>query len=358
MDEQKINLNSASAEELTQLPGIGPALSERIVTHRSSAGPFDEPSHITAVPGIGESSYKTIADRVTVGPSEERFQFARATSEEELGAEAAVPREVAIGEAPGPRRDETSADNAVSDQGQDVTELPAVGGQPEDDKTPEDETRERPVEAGQATDEEEATGEEARPEETPPEQPPTAQGGLPPAPEPERAERTPPASFWSQLSWLWTAILGGILGMVFALVVFAGVNGSLDVARSRGVLILEGQIAGLGADIDALEGDVDGMRRRLDALEGLTARMDRVESEVGNLRQETAELNERTETLEQHVVAVREDLQAVSDDVEMLQEQAERTESFFHRLRAVLDDIFGELSEHPSSTPVPETKGG
>lgn len=353
MAEQKINLNSATADELTQLPGIGPALSERIITHRSTAGPFDEPSQITAVPGVSESSYRTIADQVTVGPPEERTHFAGAALEEDLGAEPAVARAAGTEEEPQPEGETTSADNAISDQGQDIQELSAVEERPEDGETPEDEVRKSPAEAGEAPAEEEAAGEEERPQQTFP-----AEWGLPPAPEPEQAERTQPTSIWSRLSWLWTAMLGGFLGMVFALVVFAGVNGSLDVARSRGVLVLEGQIAGLRADIDALQGEVDGVRRRLETLEGLTARMDRVEAEVRNLHEETAELSEQTKTLKESVVAVREELQVVSDEVTILQEQADRTESFFRGLRAMLDDIFGEVSEQPPSTPVPGDKGG
>lgn len=54
----RINLNTASAPTLEQLPGIGPTLSRRIVEHRRTHGPFATVDDITRVHGIGE---KTVA---------------------------------------------------------------------------------------------------------------------------------------------------------------------------------------------------------------------------------------------------------------------------------------------------------
>jgi len=54
----RMNLNTASAAALQQLPGIGPALSGRILAHRQSEGPFVEVAEITQVRGIGP---KTLA---------------------------------------------------------------------------------------------------------------------------------------------------------------------------------------------------------------------------------------------------------------------------------------------------------
>ena len=62
----KININRASVEELTPLPGIGPARAERIVAYREENGYFSDPSEIMDVSGIGESIYKSIADLITV----------------------------------------------------------------------------------------------------------------------------------------------------------------------------------------------------------------------------------------------------------------------------------------------------
>jgi len=50
-----LSLNSASAADLTCLPGIGPALATRIVTWRTSHGAFTEVKDLEQVPGIGAS---------------------------------------------------------------------------------------------------------------------------------------------------------------------------------------------------------------------------------------------------------------------------------------------------------------
>jgi competence ComEA-like helix-hairpin-helix protein len=50
---EPVNLDRASAQEIERLPGIGPALAQRIVAHRDSAGPFGEIDALCAVRGVG-----------------------------------------------------------------------------------------------------------------------------------------------------------------------------------------------------------------------------------------------------------------------------------------------------------------
>ena len=49
----KIDINTASETELTDLPGIGPALSRRIAEYREENGPFESVEGLLAVRGIG-----------------------------------------------------------------------------------------------------------------------------------------------------------------------------------------------------------------------------------------------------------------------------------------------------------------
>ena len=63
----KININSASAEELDILPGIGPAFAQNIVDFRQANGPFNTIEEITLVSGIGDATFEKIKDRITVG---------------------------------------------------------------------------------------------------------------------------------------------------------------------------------------------------------------------------------------------------------------------------------------------------
>jgi competence protein ComEA len=49
----RLDLNRADAQSLAALPGIGPALAERIVADRAARGPFATPDDLRRVPGIG-----------------------------------------------------------------------------------------------------------------------------------------------------------------------------------------------------------------------------------------------------------------------------------------------------------------
>lgn len=61
-----INVNSASAKELEDLPGIGPALAQCIVDHREDHGPFATIEEIMDVRGIGQGVFEDIKELITV----------------------------------------------------------------------------------------------------------------------------------------------------------------------------------------------------------------------------------------------------------------------------------------------------
>jgi competence protein ComEA len=62
----RININSASANELETLPGVGPGLAERIIEHRQKYGPFRRPEHLLIVRGIGDKRFRALQDLITV----------------------------------------------------------------------------------------------------------------------------------------------------------------------------------------------------------------------------------------------------------------------------------------------------
>ena len=62
-----ININTASAEELTSLPGIGDVLAGRIVSYREQYGSFLSTAELMDVTGISEKTYERIQEYVTVG---------------------------------------------------------------------------------------------------------------------------------------------------------------------------------------------------------------------------------------------------------------------------------------------------
>jgi competence protein ComEA len=62
----KISLNQASADDLDALPGIGPALSQRIVEYRATIGSFQSIEELTEVSGIGPKLFAKIRDQLTL----------------------------------------------------------------------------------------------------------------------------------------------------------------------------------------------------------------------------------------------------------------------------------------------------
>lgn len=62
-----VDLNTADAEELDTLPGIGPVLAERIIAWRQANGPFTAVEQLLEVSGIGEATLAELREFVTVG---------------------------------------------------------------------------------------------------------------------------------------------------------------------------------------------------------------------------------------------------------------------------------------------------
>ena len=65
-ESRLIDLNRATTEELVRLPNIGPALAQRIVAYRQAQGAFQEPEQLRDVPGIGQHTYASVHDYITV----------------------------------------------------------------------------------------------------------------------------------------------------------------------------------------------------------------------------------------------------------------------------------------------------
>lgn len=61
-----LDLNTATADELDALPGIGPVLARRIVAHRDELGPFRSVDQLEDVPGIGPAIAAELVELVTV----------------------------------------------------------------------------------------------------------------------------------------------------------------------------------------------------------------------------------------------------------------------------------------------------
>ena len=69
----KIDINSASAEELTQLTGVGPSHAAAIVAFREKNGPFKEPEDLMQVPRIGQKTFEKNKDLIVVGKTRKKL---------------------------------------------------------------------------------------------------------------------------------------------------------------------------------------------------------------------------------------------------------------------------------------------
>ena len=65
-DSQKININTATADELMSLKGIGEKKAKAIVDFRENNGPFQQPEDIIKVPGIGSKTLETNLEYIVV----------------------------------------------------------------------------------------------------------------------------------------------------------------------------------------------------------------------------------------------------------------------------------------------------
>ncbi len=62
----KVNINTATAEQLDSLPGVGPVTAKAIMSYRSKKGPFVKVEDLLNVPGIGPGKFAAMKSRVTV----------------------------------------------------------------------------------------------------------------------------------------------------------------------------------------------------------------------------------------------------------------------------------------------------
>jgi competence protein ComEA len=64
--KSSVNINTAPAEELEKLPGIGRALAARIISFREEYGPFRRAEHLIMVRGIGDRRFRRLRPFITV----------------------------------------------------------------------------------------------------------------------------------------------------------------------------------------------------------------------------------------------------------------------------------------------------
>jgi len=302
-----INLNTADAARLEALPGIGPALAQRIVAYRQEHGGFKEAAEIMKVSGIGPVLFGRIADRITVS---EGVALPEPTpAEEEIPEEAVEPPVVEE-----PVEEAVEEETMPEETLEEVTEPPAA---------------EIPVEE-------------------------TVEELLEHIPMPEERHGVPLAErAWSAVRTLLLIAISALLGTAITLGVISSYNGTLVFSHHRDVLDMRARLGSLEREVSR-----EGQSLRTD-LEALQERVDDLVDQAAALEQRTKALEQRAEdleplwseveTLHQETAALREEIADMTHELDNLRQRAQKFDRFLDALRDLLLKVQGP----PEATPTP-----
>ncbi len=175
-----------------------------------------------------------------------------------------------------------------------------------------------------------------------------------PEPEPIAPEpSSPPVRASHNWAWLWGALLGGFLGMIFSLLVLAGINGSLDVGDSNGMRRMRQQMDNVSAKMDTLQTQVDTLQQQLTSLKDTAARVERLETSSAALEQEVGQVSDKLAAINDDLSGLSDDVNGLSEQVTAVQEQAQQTTDFFTKLRDLLNGMLGTPQSLTSPVALP-----
>ena len=260
-----ININSATAEELVALPGVGPAMAARIVAAR----PFEMIDDLRLISGVGPALLERWRPLITLtepAPAEDVILLSAESGTEPEVREASLETEFPS---------ESEAESIPAEEN-----IPSWNG------------------SGLKADAE-------------PVIPMPREKSIVPVPSKESAEE-PKTSSPKPVTWNQALLLTGvssfvvfILAVLLTLGILSNINGGLRFGSAQQVSDLAAQSETLNLQIQTLNQDIAGLRTRLDNLEGLSNRVNKLEKQIEELNTEIASTSKTVEAMKGQIDEIR-----------------------------------------------------
>jgi len=341
-DFDVVNLNTATAEELSRLPGIGAKLAKRIVAYRTKVHPFREPAEINQVRGVSAALYAGIADLLTVGPAEPVPWVALSAADPGLAVE---PEEAALPVEPEEPALPIEAEEAALRV---EPEVPALPAEPEEPMLiVEPEAPEQMVEPEAAASVVEPEVPAAASRQMPPAQPPSA-----PPPRPQPAAEPKRGAGW--LAFLAVGLLSAIAGACLALLLLQAMNGTLRFGSDAAVSELEARARQLDGQAGELVANLSQVQARLDEVD---SRLAAAQAELKAVNQEMARMGGDVEAFQGRLRAIEAQFGGLTEDLQAVRQATRRFDAFLSGLRELLDQAQGPalgVTPLPSRTQSPQ----
>jgi competence protein ComEA len=290
-----INLNTAERDELTRLPGVGPAMADRIIAGR----PYETIDGLLSISGVGPAVFERLQPFITL-------------------ADAEPPEDVII------LGSETST-VPESDQVE-VSEETTIDIKIEPiDITPDEEALvEKPE-----TEEGEIQKDEIIPKDKaiiPVEEEDEGEGKPTKQPKPVTLGQT-------ILIAAVCSFLAFVLAVLLSIGIIGSINNGLNYASTEQVLRLSRQMNELDSQIDVLLGDIDSLRTRIDNLESMSSRI--------------SELEALAEELTAEMTATVSEVGEMKAQIEEIVGKTERFQNFLEGLGDLMESLISEPQETP-----------
>lgn len=319
-NESRVNINTASKEELIAVPGIGPVLAERIILER----PYLSLEDLARVQGINQRFIDGVREYLSV-VSEESVQVDEVLESEvveEVGPEIVDVKAQLVSE-----EDAHFEEISGEVEGEEmVTEVPNLVDQAlEEAQSASDvDVVEVKLEGEKAPTDSSDHVEEA----------PLPKEASPKTPKEEKGQK--PQQDKALLYSLLFSVIALVLGIIITLGILGAVNGTLAYAPSRQFNAVSQDVDTLQAQMEILDQDIVNLKTRMDALDALSGR-------VSDLETETKSLSADLQAAEKQLSQMDERLLQLDERTAKLEKNAETFEAFLKGLKSLMNEVVPEV---------------